>query len=192
MTMGMRLVLLGPPGAGKGTQAARLCRALGLVHLSTGDLLRHAVAAGTPLGAQAKGYMDRGALVPDDLVLALVRERLGEAPPGQGFLLDGFPRNAAQARALDRELGPDAVELVIHLSADPEELVRRLLARGRQDDREAVIRDRLRVYAEETRPLVEWYRARGILRTVDGIGSVDEVHGRIHAVLEAHRAEAGA
>lgn len=192
MTMGMRLVLLGPPGAGKGTQAARLCRALGLVHLSTGDLLRHAVAAGTPLGAQAKGYMDRGALVPDDLVLALVRERLGEAAPGQGFLLDGFPRNAAQARALDRELGPDAVELVIHLSADPEELVRRLLARGRQDDREAVIRDRLRVYAEETRPLVEWYRARGILRTVDGIGSVDEVHGRIHAVLEAHRAEAGA
>lgn len=192
MTMGTRLVLLGPPGAGKGTQAVRLCRELGLVHLSTGDLLRHAVAAGTPLGSEAKGYMDRGALVPDDLVLALVRERLGGAAPGQGFLLDGFPRNASQARALDRELGQDAVELVIHLAADPEELVRRLLARGRQDDREAVIRDRLRVYAEETRPLVELYRARGILRTVDGIGSVDEVYGRIQAVLEAHRAEAGA
>lgn len=184
----MRLVLLGPPGAGKGTQAERICRDLGLLHLSTGELLRTAVREGTALGGQAKGYMDRGALVPDALVIALVRERMAQSGSGQGFLLDGFPRNTSQAKALDLELGSDGVQLVLHVRANDEEIVRRLLARGRGDDREEVIRDRLKVYAQETRPLVALYQERGILRTVDGTGSVDQVYGRIQAVLKAFQA----
>ncbi len=187
----MRLVLLGPPGAGKGTQAERICRDLGLLHLSTGELLRTAVQDGTALGGQAKGYMDRGALVPDALVIALVQERLAQSKSGQGFLLDGFPRNTSQAQALDEELGAAAVDLVLHVRANDEEIVRRLLARGRGDDREDVIRDRLKVYAQETRPLVALYQERGILRTVDGTGSVDQVYARIQAVLKAHSSGSG-
>jgi adenylate kinase len=181
----MRLILLGPPGAGKGTQAAHLCAEHGLVHLSTGDLLRAAVAAGSALGRKAKAYMDAGDLVPDDLVSDLVAEKLADLGRDAAFLLDGFPRNVDQAAALDAVPLGGAIDHVIHLRLDEEEVVRRLLGRGRKDDSEEVIRNRLAVYERETRPLVRHYRERGLLRTVDAAGTIEEVQERIEAVLEA-------
>jgi adenylate kinase len=179
----VRLVLLGPPGAGKGTQAARLCRAHGLLHLSTGDLLRAAVKAGTPTGREAKGFMDRGELVPDAVVFDLLREQLRSPAAGSGFLLDGFPRNVAQAEALDRELRERGVERVVHLRLEDEEIVRRLLGRGRPDDTEQVIRHRLEVYRAETAPLIEHYEKQRLLVTIDARGTVDEVAARLTAAL---------
>jgi adenylate kinase len=184
----VRLVLLGPPGAGKGTQAVRLCQAHGLLHLSTGDLLRAAVKAGTPTGKQARGYMDRGELVPDAVVFDLLREQLRSPAASSGFLLDGFPRNVAQAEALDRELGDHGVERVVHLKLEDEEIVRRLLGRGRPDDTEPVIRNRLKVYRAETAPLISHYEARRLLVTIDARGSVDEVAARLTASLAPRKA----
>lgn len=179
----MRLILLGPPGAGKGTQAARVCEAHGLIHLSTGDLLRAAVGAGTELGKKAKTYMDAGNLVPDTLVLALVRERLEQPDATGGFLLDGFPRNVSQAEALEADLGERGVDQVVHMKLDDEEIVQRLLARGRADDTEEVIRNRLEVYRAETAPLIAHYEAQGLLTTIDAQGSMDEVFDRIAGAL---------
>lgn len=190
----MRLILLGPPGAGKGTQAERVCSAHGLVHLSTGDLLRAAVKAGSELGGEAKAFMDAGDLVPDTLVLALVRERLNQPDAADGFLLDGFPRNVSQAEALAEDLGSRSVEAVVHMKLEDEEIVRRLLGRGRKDDTESVIRNRLRVYRDETAPLIAYYEgqsAKGhaaeeghcLLRTIDAHGSMDEVFDRIQGAL---------
>lgn len=176
-------VLLGPPGAGKGTQAERLCAARKLVHLSTGDLLRAAVAAGTDLGVEAKGYMDRGELVPDGLVLRLLDARLAEPGESEGFLLDGFPRNVAQAKALENVLGQGAIEHVVYLQLDDAEILGRLLQRGRPDDKEDVIKNRLSVYRADTEPLVAYYRERELLRPVDGLGTVDEVAGRVLGAL---------
>jgi adenylate kinase len=187
----MRAILLGPPGAGKGTQAERLCRTHELVHLSTGDLLRDAVSRKTSLGLEARAFMDRGELVPDRLVLDLLQERLRAAPAGAGFLLDGFPRNVAQAEALDAVLGRSGVDHVVHLHLDDEEILRRLLKRGRRDDTEEVIRNRLRVYRAETEPLVAHYRARGLLRTIDATGSVEDVTDRIEEALAAAGGAAG-
>ena len=183
----MRVVLLGPPGAGKGTQAVRLCERRDWVHLSTGDLLRAAVQAATPLGEEAKGFMDRGELVPDSLVLALVKERLTSPDAQVGCLFDGFPRNAAQAGALDRELGDQPIQRVIHMRLEDEEIVRRLLARGRKDDKEHVIRNRLKVFRDETRPLIDLYTDRNMLVTIDALGTMDEVHERMAAALDAER-----
>ncbi len=189
----MRLILLGPPGAGKGTQAERICAQHEILHLSTGDLLRAAVAAETELGVDAKGFMDRGELVPDELVLSLLVERLESAEARAGYLLDGFPRNVSQAKALAGKIGDDAIEAVLHLKLDDEEIVRRLLSRGRKDDTEPVIRNRLKVYREETSPLIEFYDQRGLLRTVDAKGSIDEIAARISDVLENNEpAEQGA
>jgi len=188
----MNAILLGPPGAGKGTQAARLCRQEALLHLSTGDLLRAAVTEGTDLGREAKGFMDRGALVPDGLVLALLEERLARRATGEGFLLDGFPRNVSQAEALDDRLGEGAVDHVIHLHLGDEEILRRLLARGRPDDAEDVIRNRLVVYRAETEPLVRYYADRGLLRTVDARGSIDEVEARVRSAIGAQSDAVGA
>ena len=181
----MRLVLLGPPGAGKGTQAQRVCAARGVIHVSTGDLLRDAAARGTERGLEAKGFMDAGALVPDALVLALLRERLAQPDAAAGFLLDGFPRNATQAEALGEQLGENGLDCVVHMRLEDEEIVRRLLARGRADDTEAVIRNRLVVYRGETSPLIRHYEERGLLKTVDALGSMDEVFERIDAALGA-------
>lgn len=180
----MRLVLLGPPGAGKGTQAERICAAHRLIHVSTGDLLREAVRLATDLGVEAKGYMDGGELVPDELVLALLEERIARPDAAAGYLLDGFPRNTAQAEALEARLGDDGVGAVVHLHLDDDEIVRRLLARGRADDSESVIRNRIKVYAKETAPLIRFYEERGLLATIDAVGSVDEIAKRIGDALQ--------
>jgi adenylate kinase len=184
-----RLLLLGPPGAGKGTQAERLVKALGVPQVSTGDMLRAAVKAGSTIGREAKGYMDRGELVPDAVVIGVAEERLLQPDASNGFILDGFPRTAGQAAALDGMLAKLGVglERCISLEVDEDVLVQRLLGRahveGRADDNEHTIRKRMRVYREQTQPLVEHYRARGSLREVDGEGSIDEVAARIEGAI---------
>lgn len=179
----MRLVLVGPPGAGKGTQAAVISGKLGIPHVSTGDIFRANVGQGTPLGQQAQHYMDAGELVPDEVTNAMVADRLAAPDAAAGFLLDGYPRNLGQADVLGQLLADAGTSLdaVVEIVVDTEHVVQRLLARGqgRVDDTEEVIRHRLDVYASETAPLVDYYRAKGLLRTVDGIGSVDDVSARI-------------
>ncbi len=180
-----RLLLLGPPGAGKGTQAERIVAEAGIPQISTGDMLRAASAAGTEVGKQAQGYMSRGELVPDEVVIGVARERLAQDDAKRGFILDGFPRTAAQAEALDRLLADAgvALERCIAISVDEEELVQRLLKRaeieGRADDNEETIRNRMRVYREQTEPLIAHYRKSGVLVEVDGRGDIDTVAARI-------------
>lgn len=186
----LRALLLAPPGAGKGTQGERLAEIYGVPHLATGDLLRQHVAEGTPLGAEAKEYMDRGELVPDKIVNSLILNRLTGGRPLRGFILDGYPRSLKQAEdSYDWGQGRGlTLQRVISLAVDEDELVRRLLERGRRsgrsDDNEATIRHRLRVYDESTRPLLDFYRQRGILAEIDGTGSVEEVTDRIRAALD--------
>jgi adenylate kinase len=176
-----RILLLGPPGSGKGTQAARLVEKLGVPHISTGDMLRAAVAAGSELGRRVRAIMERGELVPDDVVIALARERLAAPDARRGFVLDGFPRTAPQAEALEEILAGfgEQLECCATLEVDEEALVKRLLERarreGRSDDNEQTIRQRMRVYREQTEPLLAFYRERGVLCVVDGRGSVEEV-----------------
>lgn len=181
--MKQRLLFLGPPGAGKGTQAQRLAASANLLHLSTGDLLRAEVEAGSPLGQEAKAVMARGELVSDALVLAIVRQRL-ELHQG-GWLLDGFPRNLPQAIALDellREL-QQSIELVVLMELEAPVLLQRLLARGRADDNEDVIRHRLTVYEDQTAPLIAHYKAQGLLQEVEASGTVEEIAVRIAQLL---------
>jgi len=185
--MKQRLLFLGPPGAGKGTQAQQLAANHGLLHLSTGDLLRAEVQAGSPLGQEAEAVMARGELVSDALVLAIVRSRLEQqaAVGGGGWLLDGFPRNLSQAEALGQlleELGQQ-IELVVLMELDDDLLIQRLLGRGRADDNESVIRHRLTVYREQTAPLISHYRAQGLLESVEAAGSVEAIAGRIEQLL---------
>jgi adenylate kinase len=185
----MRMLLIGPPGSGKGTQAARVAARFGIPAISTGDIFRANVAQGTPLGVQAKDYMDRGAYVPDDLTNALVLDRLAQEDAGSGFLLDGFPRTLAQVSTLDDCLRATdgGLDVVVQLVAEVDEVVVRLLKRaadqGRSDDTEDVIRTRLDVYREQTEPLVSVYAERGVLVSVDGIGEVHEVTERILVAL---------
>ena len=184
-----RLLLLGPPGCGKGTQAARLVESLGIPQISTGDILRAAVAAGSELGRKAQGLMDRGELVPDELVIEAAGARLGQDDAGEGFILDGFPRTAEQARALDSLLAGLGVKLerCVALVVDDQEVIARLLKRaeieGRADDNEETIRNRIRVYRSQTEPLVAYYRERGLLAEVQGTGSVDDVAQRVAGAL---------
>jgi adenylate kinase len=183
------MLLLGPPGAGKGTQALRLVAKFGIPQISTGDMLRGAVAAGTSVGRQAQEYMDRGELVPDAVVIGVAEERLSQDDAESGFVLDGFPRTAAQAEALDallQRIGT-GLDRCVALVVDEDSLVTRLLGRaqieGRTDDNEDAIRTRMGVYHEQTAPLVDYYRRRGILVEVDGLGSVEEVAKRIEEAL---------
>jgi adenylate kinase len=189
----MRLVLLGPPGAGKGTQAARVAARFGGPHIATGDIFRANVASGTELGRVAQEYMDRGDLVPDEVVIAMVMERLAEPDCAAGFVLDGFPRTVNQAEALDRQLVDLGAPLhaVLCFEAAEEELLRRLAGRAaaqhRADDVEQTIRHRLEVFASKTRPLIDYYAHRGLLITVDAIGPIEVVTKRILASLEGNR-----
>lgn len=185
----MRLLLIGPPGAGKGTQAERVAREYGIPAISTGDIFRANVSQGTPLGLQAKDFMDRGAYVPDELTNALVLDRLAQEDAAGGFLLDGFPRTLPQVFTLDECLASQggALDAVVQLVADADEVVQRLLKRaevqGRSDDTESVIRTRLDVYREQTHPLVAVYAERGVLVSVDAVGELDEVTQRIFTAL---------
>lgn len=195
--MSRRILFLGPQGSGKGTQAVRLSVLLGVPHISTGDMLRQAVADGTELGRRAEAIMAEGELVPDDLVVAMVAERLAADDARCGFLLDGFPRTEAQARALDvavdtRVTGDDeegaAVDVVVLLEVDHDELMRRLLQRardqGRSDDTAESIERRLSIYWEETAPLAGYYPAHGVtVARIDGMGTIDEVFARIAMAL---------
>ncbi|GAB6064402.1 adenylate kinase [Deferrisoma palaeochoriense] len=213
----MRLILLGPPGAGKGTQAKRLIERYGIPQISTGDILRAAVRDGTELGRKAKEYMDAGKLVPDEVVIGIIEERLQEPDCAKGFILDGFPRTVPQADALKGVLGKlgQAIDHVVSIEVPDEDLVERLTGRRtcrkcgamyhvkfsppakegvcdkcggelyqRDDDREETIRSRLKVYHEQTAPLVEYYEKAGLLRRIPGQGSVDEIYQRILEVLE--------
>lgn len=180
-----RMLIIGPPGSGKGTQAERISERLGVVAISTGDIFRAHVKGGTPLGTEARKYMDAGDFVPDSVTNEMVRSRLSEDDAGNGFLLDGYPRTAAQIDYLDGVLaaGELKLDVVLQLTADDEELVTRLLGRakdtGRSDDTEAVIRHRLDLYHEQTEAVVATYAERGILTRVDGIGGIDEVTNRV-------------
>ncbi|MBC3760304.1 adenylate kinase [Quadrisphaera sp. RL12-1S] len=192
-----RVVLLGPPGAGKGTQAALLAQRLGVPAISTGDIFRANKAAGTDLGREAQRYMDAGEYVPDDVTNRMVADRLSQDDASGGFLLDGYPRTTAQVRTLDEVLAARSTGLdaVLEITADVDVVVERLLKRaseqGRSDDTEDVVRRRLEVYAEQTAPLAAAYAARGLLVTVDGVGPVEEVAQRVAAALRAAGGDAG-
>lgn len=209
----MNVVLLGAPGAGKGTQAANIIETYGVPHISTGDILRASVAAGTPLGLEAKRYMDAGELVPDFVVIGLVKSRLQEPDTESGFILDGFPRTTAQAEALDKELQAlgKEIEAAVAITVDPEVIVGRLTSRRtcracgritsasegatcsscggelyqRDDDNETTVRNRLSVYEKSTAPLIDYYRSRDVLHEIDGDRPVDVVWADVRAALEA-------
>jgi adenylate kinase len=191
-----RLLLIGPPGAGKGTQAAKLAEAFNIPAISTGDIFRENVKNETELGTQAKAFMDRGEYVPDSLTNALVRDRLTWADAENGFLLDGYPRTGDQVEELDSILSDagQSLNAVVLITADTDEVVRRLLNRaqeqGRADDTEDVIRRRLEVYAEQTAPLIDVYSKRNLVIEVDGLGAVAEVTGRILEALASRGIEA--
>jgi len=188
------LILLGPPGAGKGTQAKRLDSSRGYVQLSTGDMLRAAVASGSPMGRQAKAVMDAGRLMPDDVMIAIIADRIGQPDCRRGFILDGFPRTVAQAEALDRLLADRGLRLdhVIEVKVDDDILVDRIATRNaqadtagaRSDDTVETLRKRLQVYHEQTAPILPYYKKSGRLVTVDGMAPIDEVGRQIDTVLE--------
>lgn len=189
----MRLLIIGPPGAGKGTQAKLVAERYGIPAISTGDIFRANIAGRTALGTLAQSYTDSGRLVPDEVTNDMVADRLTHDDVAKGFLLDGYPRNAAQVDALDAMLAgrEERLDVVLQLTADTDELVTRLLKRaqteGRADDTEEVVRHRQVVYLEQTAPLIDIYQGRGLLVAVDGMGPVDEVTARIAAALDAVR-----
>jgi adenylate kinase len=187
----MNLILLGPPGAGKGTQAKRLEETYSIRQLSTGEMLREAVASGSPLGLEAKRIMDAGELVPDSVMIRMISDRVDQADCRNGFILDGFPRTVAQAEALDAMLAEKgrAIDHVIEFQVDEEAMVARILKRreeeGRSDDNEETLRRRLDVYRRQTAPIIPHYRGKGALKTVDGMASMDAVTAQLEAIVGA-------
>jgi adenylate kinase len=186
----MRFILFGPPGAGKGTQAKKITDKYRTAHISTGDMLREAVKNCTELGELAKSYMDKGKLVPDDVVIGIIKDRIAERDAQSGFMLDGFPRTVPQAEALSDMLNSEGktIDAVILIEVGDEEIVKRILGRqkieGRQDDTEEIVRNRINVYRNQTEPLKSYYADEGVLFEIEGLGTVDEVFGRIDKVLE--------
>jgi len=182
----MRIVFIGPPGAGKGTQAERIVDTYRLAHLSTGDMLRAARDAKTETGQKADQYMSRGQLVPDDVIVAIIAQRLTEPDCRGGYLLDGFPRTIAQAEALDAMLRSQRTPLdaVLELDVPEDELFRRLAGRGRTDDKPEVISQRLVAYRQQTAPLLEYYSKQGLLKKINGLGSVEEIFARVKTELD--------
>jgi adenylate kinase len=183
----MQIAFVGPPGAGKGTQALRLKDDLGVVHLSTGDMFREAEQAGTELGRQAAEFFRSGKLVPDEVVVGIIDERLQQPDCDAGCVFDGFPRTVAQAEALDAMLAGRGrpLDLVLALEVPDEVVSQRLLARGRMDDSPQTIRERLRQYHQLTRPLLEYYRRHGLLRSIDGTGTQEQVFARVRTAVDA-------
>lgn len=185
-----RLIFMGPPGAGKGTQADRIKEKYKIPQISTGEILREALKNATPLGLEAKKYMDAGDLVPDSVVIGIIQERLKEKDCANGFLLDGFPRTAEQAEALSKILSSMNLKLdaAVNLEVPENELVTRLLSRaqkeGRSDDNESTIRNRLKNYLDKTHPLIEYYKGKGLLKEINGLGSVEEITQQIFKSLE--------
>jgi adenylate kinase len=181
----LRLVFLGAPGAGKGTQAADLAKSQGIPHLSTGDMLRKAVAERTAVGLQVEPILSAGKLVPDDVMWAVVSDRLDSKDCVPGFLLDGFPRTLTQGEQLASKLAGAKTPLscAVFFDVPEEELVRRMIGRGRADDKPEVVRERLRNYEQQTSPLKDWYRGKGLLRSIDGTGSPADVHARLRAAV---------
>ena len=188
----MRIVILGAPGSGKGTQAKMLVGDLGVPHISTGVLLRNAAKRGTELGLLAKSIIDQGELVPDNIMSDMIEERLGRDDVANGFILDGYPRNVAQAKSLDAMLARlgRPVQEVIHIDVDPEQIIKRLAKRqeleGRADDAEKTVRNRMRVYAEQTAPVADYYEESGRLTRVLGDGAKEEIFQRILSFLNIH------
>ncbi len=187
----LNIVLFGPPGAGKGTQSEKLIEHYGLVHLATGDLLRSEIEKGTELGKRAKEIMDRGELVPDEVVIGMIRGRIEEGSDARGFIFDGFPRTKEQAEALDQLLEEkgSSITMMLALEVDEEELLKRLLERGKESGRsddqdESTIRNRIEEYEKKTAPLKEYYRDQGKFRSIEGVGSIDEIFGRIQEAIE--------
>ncbi len=189
----MFIVFIGPPGAGKGTQAQQLVELLGIPHVSTGDLLRQAISDGTDLGRQASEYMQAGKLVPDELVLGMIDQRLGDPALSDGCLFDGFPRNRDQAKALDEllEKRGTPLDLVLEIRVDKNELIGRLLARKRPDDTPDTIANRLEVYRDETSPVLDYYADRNLLKSVDGLGTPIGVFERIKQCVTEDQARGG-
>ena len=179
----MRLLFLGAPGVGKGTQAERVGEVLGIPQISTGEMFRSHVGSRTPLGLRVEEILARGDLVPDALTVEMLLERLLDPDTGDGYILDGFPRNIAQVEALDGAIGDDALDAVVVLEAPDEVLTERILARGRADDTEGSVKNRLDVYERETAPLIDVYRRRGLVVRVDGIGKIEEITAKILTAL---------
>ncbi len=179
----MRLLFIGPPGAGKGTQAGRVAERLGIPHVSTGDMFRHHVSNGTELGAKVEAIMAAGDYVPDEITVAMLSQRIAEPDAAPGFILDGFPRTVVQVEALDDLIGEDGLDSVVVFSVDESELIERMVSRGRADDTVETIRNRFKVYEDQTRPLLDIYDARGVTVSVNGLGEMDEVTDRIVGAL---------
>lgn len=180
----MRLLFIGPPGAGKGTQAGRVAKRLGIPHVSTGEMFRDHVARDTELGRKVEAIMAAGDYVPDEVTVAMLSERIAQNDAADGYILDGFPRTVAQVASLDGLIGEDGLDAVVVFAVDENELTERMLSRGRADDTEETIRNRFKVYLEQTQPLLDIYESRGLTVSVDGLGEIEEVTERILEVLE--------
>ncbi len=179
----MKLLFIGPPGAGKGTQAGKVAARLGIPHVSTGEMFRDHVARGTDLGRQVDAIMTAGDYVPDEITVAMLKERIAQDDAAGGFILDGFPRTLPQVSALDHLIGESGLDRVVLFLVDEDVLADRMLARGRDDDTEETIRNRFQVYNDQTQPLLSLYRDRGIVVEVDGMGEIEEITDRVLAAL---------